>query len=729
MDIIYFVKALLKKKWWIIASTIIAIVAAFVFTLGKPRMYASVTQIATGFTTNDQVKLRDENVNIFEADVKFDNVIETINSPVVIGMLSYNLLLHDLTTTKPYVQLDEKDLKSEVYQKVDKQAAVTILRNKLDSLQVLSSYNPTERNILEYLKLYGYDYEAIRKHLNAGRVQRTDFLEIVYTAENPEQAAFTVNTVYREFIRYYRSMRSERSVESVESFDQLAVQKKAELDKKVEALRAYKASEGLLNVETASGNELDLIKQFEKGLSDEQANYNTITSSLESVNSRLVAANSGKNVYTNNNSEIIDLRKQINDLNEDLTQKGGNDDAMRTKLAGLRSQLQKKLGASSSGTQSATTKEALIQEKANLEAQQNASRLNMKNLQSQIYKLRGSVGSYANKEATVGSLQSEVDMAQEEYNKLKEKLNAAQDNQTTPDLNFKQVLKGQPAFKPESSKRVIIMGMAGISVFLLTSFIVLLLEFLDGSLKSPSVFEKHLDLRLISSVNHADLNKYSILEVLQRTTLPDKTTKQRQNTFRELLRKLRYEVESSGKKSFLITSTESRQGKTTLTQALAYSLSLSNKNVLVIDTNFCNNDITVQMEAAPTLESFSVPPTELSIDKVKEIVTTYAVSGIEVIGCKGGDYTPSEILPKNNLLNYLPFLTHHYDFILLEGAPLNDYTDSKELAQYVDGVIAVFSSKLSLTQIDRESTQFFETLGDKFVGAVLNNVQEEYLEL
>jgi polysaccharide biosynthesis transport protein len=729
MDIIYFIKALLKKKWWIAISTIIAIVAAFVFTLGKPRMYASVTQVATGFTTNDQVKLRDENVNVFEADVKFDNVIENINSPVVVGMLSYDLLLHDLTSDKPFVQLHEKDLSSEAYQAVDKQQAVAVLRNKLDSLQVLSSYNPVERNILAFLKLYKYDYESIRKHLNANRVQRTDYLEIVYIAENPEQAAYTVNTIYREFMRYYRSMRSERSVESVESFDELVKQKKAELDLKVEALRAYKASEGLLNVETASGNELDLIKQFEKGLSDENANYNTIVSSLQSVNDRLAVANSGKTVYTNNNSEIIELRKQINDLNNDLTQKGGDDQAMSTKLTSLRSQLQKKLGAATSGTQGATTKDALLQEKSTLEAQQNASRLNMRNLQNQIAKLKGSVGSYANKEANVSSLQAEVEMAQEEYNKLKEKLNAAQDNQTTPDLNFKQILKGQPAFKPESSKRMIIMGMAGISTFLLTSFIVLLLEFLDGSLKSPSVFEKHLDLRLISSVNHAELGKYSILEVLQRTTIPDKQTKQRQNTFRELLRKLRYEIESSGKKSFLITSTEARQGKTTLTQALAYSLSLSNKNVLVIDTNFCNNDITVQMEAAPTLETFSVPPAELSIDKVKAIVTTYAVPGIEVIGCKGGDYTPSEILPKNNLLNYLPFLANYYDFILLEGAPLNDYTDSKELAQYVDGVIAVFSSKLSLTQVDRESAQFFETLGSKFVGAVLNNVQEEFLEL
>jgi uncharacterized protein involved in exopolysaccharide biosynthesis/Mrp family chromosome partitioning ATPase len=729
MDIIYFIKALLKQKWWIILSTFIAIVAAFAFTLGRPRMYASVTQIATGFTINDQVKLRDENVNVFEADVKFDNAIENITSPVVIGMLSYDLLIHDLTSDKPFVKLEEDDIKSDVYKAVNKEVAVQVLRNKLDSLQVLSSYNPTERNILSFLKLYKYDFESIRKRLNVSRMARTDYLEIVSTAENPEQAAYTVNTVYREFLRYYRSMRSERSEQSVESFDELVKQKKAELDEKVEALRVYKSSEGLLNVEVASGNELDLIKQFEKGLSDERANYNTINSSLQSVTQQLAVANSGKTVYTNNNSEIVELRKQINELNADLTQKGGNDDAMRTRLAGLRTQLQKKLGASTSGTPVATTKDALVQEKANLEAQLNASSLNIRALQSQIAKLKGSVGSYANKEANVSSLQAEVEMAQEEYNKLKEKLNAAQDNQTTPDLTFKQILKGQPAFKPESSKRMIIMGMAGISTFLLTSFIVLLMEFLDGSLKSPSVFEKHLDLRLISSVNHADLNKYSILEVLQKTAPSDKESKQRQNTFRELLRKLRFEIESSGKKSLLITSTESRQGKTTLTQALAYSLSLSNKNVLVIDTNFCNNDLTVQMKAAPTLETFSVPRNELTMDKVKQIVTTYPIPGIEVIGCKGGDYTPSEILPKNSLLNYLPFLASYYDFILLEGAPLNDYTDSKELAQYVDGVIAVFSSQLALTQVDRESAQFFETLGDKFVGAVLNNVQEEYLEL
>jgi len=199
--------------------------------------------------------------------------------------------------------------------------------------------------------------------------------------------------------------------------------------------------------------------------------------------------------------------------------------------------------------------------------------------------------------------------------------------------------------------------------------------------------------------------------------------------FRELLRKLRFEVENSNKSIFLFTSTEPQQGKTTLVQALAYSLSLSNKRVLIIDTNFCNNDLTVQLDAKPTLETFSMEPHEVSIERVREIVTTYSVEGIEVIGCKGGDYTPSEILPRNHLLNYLPQLKSYYDFVLLEGAPLNDYTDSKELVNYVEGVIAIFSSRLSVKQNDKESIQFLEHMNGKLLGAVLNNVNDDYLEL
>lgn len=727
MDIVYFIKALLKKKWWILLSTIAAVAAAFAFTVGKPKLYASTAQMATGFTTNEQIKLRDENLNLFEADVKFDNVTETMNSPLVIGLLACDLMAHDLSSNKPFRNLTEKELKNPDYQSANKAEILRICRTKIDSLQILSSSQPEERKVLEFMKVYRYDYESIRKMLFIGRLSRTDYINIICYSENPELSAYTVNTLYKEFIRFYRSSRSERSVENVETFEALVNQKKLELDQKVEALRGYKTQQGVLNVETASGNEWDLIKQFEKSVSDERANYNNLEASLSNINTQLTQANSGKPAYTNSNGEIITLRKQINDLNDQYVSSGSNDNSLAEKIKVQRGKLQKAMMDASSPNGKVTTKEELIQRKSALEAEVSASKLNINTLEAKIRNLRYSVGSYANKEATVTSLQQEVDLAQEEYNKLKEKLGSALDNRNVPQDNFRQTLKGQPAFTPESSKRLIIMGMSGMAVFMIVCIGILFTEFMDNSIKSPSVFNRTSNLKLIATINHANLQKYDLMEILQRKT-DDAQWLKRQNIFRELLRKLRFELESSGKKIFLFTSTEPQQGKTTLLQAVAFSLSLSNKRVLVIDTNFCNNDVSVQMDAKPTLEDFSVPPNEFSIDKVKEIVTSYA-SGIEVIGCKGGDYTPSEILPANHLLNYLQELKAHYDYILMEGAPLNDFTDSRELAVYAEGIVAVFSSKLKMKQIDRESSEFLESLGDKFLGVVLNDVKVDFIEL
>ncbi len=731
MDVIYFVKALLKKKWWIMFSTALALVAAFFFTMGRAKLYVSSAQISTGFTMKDQITLRDENVNLYEADVKFENTIQTINSPLVISLLSYSLLIHDLTSNKPFRTLQEKDLKSPEYLQFNKEEGLRICRQKLDSLQMLTSYKPDERKLLEYMKLCKYDNESITKTLKVNRVPRTDYIDISYGSENPEQSAFVVNTLYQEFIRYYRSLRSERGVENVVTFEELVNKKKVELDAKVEALRSYKSSEGILNVEAASGTEMGLISQLEKALLDEKANVNIMQANLNNINEQINKANQGKTTYGNTgNNEIVTLRRQINQLNDEYLRTGSTDEKIADKLEALRKQYNaavSKTGSSVPGV--VVSKDKLLQDKATVESDLSAAKLNIANLQTKINSLKYSVGSYANKEATVSTLQQEVELAQDEYNKLKEKLNSAIDNRSVPVDNFRQTLKGQPAFKPESSKRIVIMGMVGIAVFMLSTLSILFKEFFDSSIKSPSNFLKSVHLKLIATINHADLNKYSILEVLQKRIEDKKAIVKRQNSFREFLRKLRFEIENSGKSIFLFTSTESQQGKTTLVQAVAYSLSLSNKRVLVIDTNFCNNDLTVQLEAKPTLETFSIAPNDFSIEKVRAIVTTYSIENIEVIGCKGGDYTPTEILPKNHLLNYLPRLKEYYDFILFEGAPLNEYTDSKELEKYAEGVVAIFSSKASIKQTDKESIEFLQSLGDKFLGAVLNNINDDYLEL
>ena len=64
------------------------------------KKYKSTAQIATGFTTDDAVRLNDDSSNPFEISTNFINIIESMNSIPVLSLASYRLVLHDLS--EPY---------------------------------------------------------------------------------------------------------------------------------------------------------------------------------------------------------------------------------------------------------------------------------------------------------------------------------------------------------------------------------------------------------------------------------------------------------------------------------------------------------------------------------------------------------------------------------------------------------------------------------------------------
>ncbi|HLI93350.1 MAG TPA: AAA family ATPase, partial [Puia sp.] len=351
------------------------------------------------------------------------------------------------------------------------------------------------------------------------------------------------------------------------------------------------------------------------------------------------------------------------------------------------------------------------------------------------------VTSDASKAAALQSLMKEQELANKEYLDAKQRFNDAYDIMASSVNNFRLVLAGQPPLEPESSKRILIVGLAGIFVFVISVLVITLMTYMDSSLKTPVIFAKTVNLKLLSMVNYTNLRNKSLSELIiepahtaasgrrGRKAIDSKGTAEnnRQNVFRESIRKLRYEVENSGKRVFLVASTKKGEGKTTLIQMLAFSLSLNKKRVLIIDTNFSNNDLTVQLDADPILEKIHPDRTNprTLLEQVRNAAKNVIGESVYVIGSQGGDYTPSEILPRENLLQQLPALKAEFDYIFLEGPPLNDFTDAKELAQYVEGVIAVFSSHHVIRQIDKQSMTFFHELNGKFCGAILNMVDLE----
>ena len=730
MDFLYLLRILLKRKWLIIGVGLLAAAIAWVLTMDQPKRYRSFSQFSTGFTIGDEVKtVGAQDVDIYTADVKFNNVIVTVTSPSVISLLSYNLIIHDLEDPQPFRGVSSKKMQTALYRRVDRDQALRTFKSKLETMSMLTSFKPEEKDLLEYLDLYGYDYNSLVKDLYVGRVQRTDYVEIDCVTENPDLSAFMVNTLFPQFLRYYRGVRSNRSQESIDTLRSLMDKKKQDLDAKNNLLR----TEGVVDVGEENQAKLETIMNLEGTLTGEQIKQNQRRNDLLKVNQRIAAAGGTKTkpVATTDNDQIVILRKAANQAYTDYVNSGYSDARLKQKYEQLNQEYQNKVqavqsdAASSTATGSEETLPALMIQKGDLETDIHAGDQTIADLQSKIANLRGNLVKDAGKSAAVESLIKDEELANKEYLAAKQKYTDAIDITTSSVNNFRPIISGQPAIDPEPSKRVLIVGMAGASALIITVLIIVLLTYLDSSIKTPVIFHKTVGLPMLSMVNFMNLRQKDLAEIItSRETTPDASYNKRHNQFRESLRKLRFEVENSGKKIFLFASTKKGEGKTTLIQALSYSLSMSKKRILIIDTNFCNNDLTIQLNADPILEKIHPGNNQSVVSQVKNAAKQIG-STIFAIGSEGGDYTPTEILPRENLLQHLRSLIGEYDYILLEGPPLNDFSDTKELVQYVDGVIAVFSAKHIIKQIDRQSMSFFSELNGKFCGAVLNMVDLE----
>src|SRR6185437_17027111 len=255
MDFLYLFRILLKRKWLIIGTGVLAAAIAYVLTMGQPKKYRSFSQFSTGFTVNDEVKLTSDNVDIYTADVKFNNVIVTVTSPSVMSLLGYSLMIHDFEDPNPFRSLSQKQMQTPLYRHIDRDQALRTFKEKLETMTMLTSFKPEERDLLEYMNMYGYDYNSLMKAIYVNRVQRTDYVEIDAVSEIPDLSAYMVNNLFPEFLRYYRRVRSTRSEESLDTLKSLMDRKKQDLDAKNDQLR----SQGILDVGEENTSKLETI--------------------------------------------------------------------------------------------------------------------------------------------------------------------------------------------------------------------------------------------------------------------------------------------------------------------------------------------------------------------------------------------------------------------------------------------------------------------------------------
>lgn len=742
MDLLYLLYSLLRRKWVILACTLTGIAAAYVFFMFRPKEYVSLAQYSTGFTMEQKVSIKqEESFNIYEIDIRFSNVNVAFASDKVMGMVAYKLLLHDLEDRNPFRVLSDEKKKKNAFVAANISKVKEILRDKIERLELLNSYDRDEKMVMDLIDLYGYDQNSLLKALNQQRLDRTDFINIFANSESPHLSAFMANTAGSELIRFFNEIYGYRSRSASGKLDSLSVAKKNLVDSLSEKLRVFKARMGPMTSGEASTAAMGVVSELYSKYQEESRALNKLEAELRATEQELNDLKNAESAGTstnntsgpNNNPEIIRLKQENLDLEKSKT--GKTDEEKRKIQDKIDENVNRILQLSpAKGTDRGKNLEKindrrndLVSKKIGLEQQIIATRANVKQFLEDKNRYEKMIKEGGGDDVVVREMERDLDIATKEYQTLRNSMQSSLDLDVNPENNFKQTQVAMPSDRPSPTRKMIVSGLAGFLMLFFSCFVILLLEFLDNSYKTPTMFQRATKLKLLTSINKLNLRHKELKDYLdpqsEGKTDPD------QLTFLENLRKLRYELEASGKKVILVTSTRPQEGKSLLIESLATGFSMARKKVLIIDANFSNNTLTERFNAKTALEQFSVNGQPNALDKVLSTADATSIPKTEIIGCSEGNYSPAEILPRNNLLASIDKVSEHYDIIFIEAAALNTHSDAMELEKYADGIIAVFSAASSSAQNDKESVEFLKGTGDKFLGAVFNNVQKENVDL
>ncbi|MBX2945169.1 MAG: hypothetical protein KF725_05000 [Cyclobacteriaceae bacterium] len=738
MDILFLLKVIWRKKWLWLSIPILASGAAYFFTLNQVHKYRASTQMATGFTTNDQVHLKEEWFNPRDADIKFSNLLNSMNAGIAINFVQYKLLLHDLDERQtPFHQPDPEKLQTDSAEIKYVKSLVSVM---LDSLMPLSTSSKGYPVIRKFLAAYSYDYLIVKSSLSIFRIPNTDFIQVDYVSDNPHLSALAANAFCEEFIRFNKSLTTERAGESVEFLDYLVRQKKSELDEKMETQRLFKTSNSLFSVEKEGENKLAQLSDLEKQRDDIRSTLYRIELTRANLTKQLNGV-TGNPIGTTDNQKIIELRNAINTLNDRYITGGQVDNKLRDSISFLREQLRIQTLTNGSGQTTPTLSKTDIQNSLNeLEVEFQVARTNLNTVEAKIRSLQYSFSGYASKEAKLAAIQKEVDLASQEYLEAVAKFNEAK-NRLLASNTLRQVSAAFPPQDPLSSKRILIVGLAGFSSFSICIFFIVLLEFLDQSIRSTDKFHSIVNLPLIGSVIRLNLSNFNIPQFF------NQAGNENGELFKSILRKVRHEIVSFNSPVILVTSVRKNEGKTFFIIALSYVLSLVNKRILIVDTNFRNNVLSQILpkgrgkvksieDKQPVIGLLTSSaqdkgdPEPDDTEMAYELITPTIYKNIFIVTNAGsGSASPAEILSGRNFKSLIDGFKSNFDYIILEGAALNDYADTKELVQYVDKVITIFSAQSTISQQDRESIQYLNSLGNKFGGSILNRIDPKDYKL
>jgi len=713
MELGNFLQVLYRHKFTLIIVPILTVIIAYFLVRNQPDVYTSQSQIATGIVDKTQQTLPDANGNTEQSQVTqdFDNLLEIIRSKKIIDQVSYQLMIHDLTSPTPFRAPSKLLLQLNKAARGHALAVFTQFYNNRESLSLFDADQDGLYTLIESMK---YDETSLLKTLTMYRAETSDFIDIEYSDDNPQLTAFVVNTLTHEFIDYYDFILKDNQQKAITFLATLVAARKDTLDTAIARLKNYKIKNRILSLPEQSSAIYTQIADLESHLEQSQREAVANQAAIQSIDDHFKP---GQEKYMESltvpvNQRIVSVTEQLKIVNQKYVESNFNE-KYKQQIDSLQNVIRQNIGQANDVNinNPASTQTAFAAQRLSLQVAYDLAKNSIGIIQSQLDKLNSQLSTIVPNEAVVQQDESAIDIAQKEYLDI-----LAKYNQTSYDSNLYGQLKQIETAMPGSispSKKLLLVILSGFIMFIFCIVIFFLLYFFDDTIKSPEELANKTGVPVLGYLNLLSSSTIDLRKVWN-DPHPDAETYH----FRNLLQSIRFEVDTElgQSKVLLVNSLANREGKTFTATNLAYAYSLVNKRVLLIDGNFYNPGLTRSVKSKVYLEDYfnGLLPDFISYNSPK----------ITVLSNKGGDGSLFEITNEGNIAEKFDKLREVFDIIIIEASSLNTLNKSKEWNKFADKILTIFEGGKNLGSTEKKHLSYLKSLNGKFMGWVLNVVNK-----
>ena len=559
-------------------------------------------------------------------------------------------------------------------------------------------------------------------------------MAVRFDSQNPDLAARVANALAADYVEQGLDERWAAAQRASDWLSRQLLSEKAKLEKSEDQLQAYAHRNGLVFLQTDNGTTQNIANERLQQLQQELTKAQAELYEKEALHRLVQTSDYGSLPGVFENRMLQDLTVRLTDLKREYAQLSTTFGSDYPRVKEIQSQI--------------TDVEASLQQERKRAADQitnqylaASSRESL--LRHELAEQQKQIDLIAEKSVQYNIRKREVDTNKQVYEGLLQQLKSAGLAASLKASNILIVDPAEPPTKPAKPKILLNLLVASILGLALGVGEAFLQEHLDDTVRGADDVERLFGLSvlgLIPAVQPSNGDQHSIHKLVEH---PGSLSLRENGCARKLVaswyridvhatrhaplveafRSLRASILLSAAggppNSFLVTSTQPSEGKSTVATNLAIALAQIGRRVLLVDADLRSPSLHRLFGAR---ESSGLVSYLADHQDWRTLVRHSGLSGLDLLFCGPVPPNPSELLSSQSMETLIKSAGKQYEFVILDSAPMLALADSRILAPLVSGVLLVVKSRTIPREQVLHAQSSISSVRANLIGVILNGV-------